>query len=148
MDPADPGILHLNPRLTSEPLVSIVLPTAGNHREIRFELQVMVENCVRSVVEHSTYENYEIVVVADQTMPDWVAEHLREIAGERVRIVPAIPGKFNFSSMINTGALAARGEYLLMLNDDIDITTPVWIERMVMYASQEGVGAVGGKLVW
>jgi GT2 family glycosyltransferase len=50
--------------------------------------------------------------------------------------------------MINKGAQAARGEYLLMLNDDIEITTPDWIERMVMYASLEGVGAVGGRLIW
>jgi O-antigen biosynthesis protein len=148
MDPGDPGVLHLNPRLEEEPLVSIIMPTAGGWREIRFELVVMAENCVRSVVENSTYENYEIVVVADEAMPDWVAKHLREIGGERVRIVPAIPGKFNFSAMINTGAQAARGEYLLLLNDDIDITTPDWIERMVMYAGQESVGAVGGKLVW
>lgn len=148
MDPDDPGVLHLNPSLAEEPLVSIVLPTAGRTREIRFEFVVMAENCVRSIVENSTYENYEIVVVADPTMEPEVEEQLREIGGERVRIVPALPGEFNFSAMINTGAQAARGEYLLLLNDDIDITTPNWIERMVMYSSQESVGAVGGRLIW
>ena len=82
MDAADPGVLHLKPRLTEEPLVSIVLPSAGSLREIRFEWVVMVENCVRSVVENSTYGNYEIVVVADRAMPEQVETRL---AGDRRR---------------------------------------------------------------
>ena len=61
MDAEDPGILHLYPRLTEQPLVSIVIPTAGQIREVRFEKVVLIENCVRSIVENSTYENYEIV---------------------------------------------------------------------------------------
>ena len=65
MDPSDPGVLHLRPRLREQPLVSIVIPTAGQVRDVRFKPVVLVENCVRGIVENSTYENYEIVVVAD-----------------------------------------------------------------------------------
>jgi GT2 family glycosyltransferase len=148
MDPDDPGILHIDPRLSEEPLVSIILPTAGTVREVRFEYLVLVENCVRSVIENSTYENYEIIIVADLMLNPEVAARLEELAGDRLRIVPAESNEFNFSAMINKGAHEARGEYLLLLNDDIDITTPSWLERMVMYSSQDGVGAVGGRLVW
>jgi O-antigen biosynthesis protein len=149
MDAEDPGILHLYPRLTEQPLVSIVIPTAGQIREVCFEEVVLIENCVRSIVENSSYENFEIVVVADHVLPEAIPARLREIAGgHRLRVVNATPGKFNFSRMINEGVVVADGEYVLLLNDDIDIATPKWIERMVMYCAQDGVGAVGGRLVW
>ena len=146
-DPDDPGVLHLQPRLHEEPLVSIVIPTAGQEREVRFEEVVLVVNCVRSIVEKSTYRNYEIVIVYGEATPAEVLQELRDTAGERLRLVP-FEGKFNFSAKINLGAVHSRGEQLLLLNDDIDVRTPDWIERMVMYAGQEGVGAVGGKLLW
>src|SRR3954451_3478909 len=60
-----PGVYHLRPRLQREPPVSIVIPTAGGRREVRFEQVVLVEHCLRSIVEVSTYENYEVVVVGD-----------------------------------------------------------------------------------
>lgn len=148
MDPSDPGVLHLRPRLHEQPLVSILIPTAGQIRDVRFKPVVLVANCVRGIVANSTYENYEIVVVADHTLEPRLVAELEEIAGERLRVVPAPPGKFNFSAMINMGAVEARGKYLLLLNDDIDIATPEWIERMVMYCAQDGVGVVGGRLVW
>jgi GT2 family glycosyltransferase len=149
MDPDDPGVLHLDQRLREQPLVSIIIPTAGQVRDVRFEPVVLVENCVEGIVEHSTYENYEIVVVADHELEPAVLADLDRIAGERLRVVNAVPGKFNFSAMINKGAVEAHGEYLLLLNDDIDVTpTPDWIERMVMYCAQDGVGVVGGRLVW
>lgn len=146
-DPDDPGILHLQPRLRSEPLVSIVIPTAGQRRDVRFEEVVLVVNCVRSILEDSSYENVEIVVVYGEATPAEVLEELRELGGERLRLVP-FEGAFDFSAKINLGALHSRGEHLLLLNDDIEVRTRDWLERMVMYNAQEGVGAVGAKLLW
>jgi O-antigen biosynthesis protein len=147
LDAVDPGILHLTPQLRREPLVSIVIPTNGQSREIRFEQVVLVVNCVRSIVERSTYGNYEIVCVVDEGTPPAVVDELREIAGERLRLIE-FAGPFDFSAKINTGAVRSAGEHLLLLNDDIEVATPNWIERMVMYSEQEGVGAVGGRLLW
>jgi O-antigen biosynthesis protein len=147
LDPVDPGILHLEPALKHEPLVSIVIPTGGQRREIRFEQVVLVVNCVRSIVERSSYENYEIVCVVDEGFDPAILEQLREIAGERLRLVE-FSGPFDFSAKINSGAVRSAGEHLLLLNDDIEITTPNWIERMVMYSAQVGIGAVGGRLLW
>ncbi len=147
LDPVDPGILHLEPALKERPLVSIVIPTGGQRREIRFEQVVLVVNCVRSIVERSTYENYEIVCVVDDGFDPALAEQLREIAGERLRLVE-FSGPFDFSAKVNSGAVRSAGEHLLLLNDDIEVTTPDWIERMVMYSAEEGIGAVGGRLLW
>jgi GT2 family glycosyltransferase len=147
MDPGNPGILHLEPRLERQPLVSIVIPTNGQIRDVRFEPTVLVVNCVRSIVEHSTYENYEIICVFDEGTNPVILRELQDIAGERLRLVK-FTGPFDFSAKINLGAVRAEGEQLLLLNDDIEITTPNWLERMVMYSECEGVGAVGAKLLW
>jgi O-antigen biosynthesis protein len=146
-DEVDAGVYHLRPALGDQPLVSIVIPTCGQVREIRYEPVVLVDNCVRSIVERSTYENYEIVCVTDTSTPKNVFDELEEIAGERVRFVE-YDRPFSFSSKINAGAIRSEGEHLLLLNDDIEVVTPDWIERMVMYSQLPDVGAVGGRLIW
>jgi len=145
-DAEDPGVYHLQPELREEPLVSIVIPTAGGSREIRYQEKVLVTHCVRSIVEDSSWRNFEIVVVADTTTPAAVIAELEAIAGERLRIVP-FDRPFSFSAKINAGAVRSRGEHLLLLNDDIEVATRDWIERMVMYSSMPEVGAVGGRLL-
>jgi GT2 family glycosyltransferase len=146
-DAADPGVLHLEPELTEQPPVSIVIPTAGQAREVRFKDVILVVNCVRSLVEDSTYENYEIVVVYGEATPPIVLQELRDIAGERLKLVK-YSGTFDFSAKVNQGAVRSEGKHLLLLNDDIEVETPNWLERMVMYGEQDGVGAVGGCLLW
>jgi O-antigen biosynthesis protein len=141
------GVYHLRPTLTEQPLVSIVIPTRGSTRQVRAQETVLVTHCVRSLVQDSTYENYELVVVADTTMDRAVADELHSIAGPRLRLVDyAKP--FNFSDKINVGALRSSGEHLLMLNDDMEVITPDWIERLVMYSSFPGIGAVGAHLLF
>ena len=145
-DPDDAGVYHLLPALTEEPLVSIVIPTAGQGRDVRYQPTVLVSHCLRSIVETSTYGNYELVVVVDAPADPALLEELREIGGERLRLVD-YEKPFSYSDKINAGAAASRGEHLLLLNDDIEVATPDWIERMVMYSAMEEVGAVGGRLV-
>ncbi|HVD86655.1 MAG TPA: glycosyltransferase [Solirubrobacterales bacterium] len=145
-DSADAGVYHLRPRLREEPLVSIVIPSAGGTREVRYERTVLVGHCVRSIVERSSYGNYEIVCVLDTAAGPEVVRELEEAAGERLRLVP-YDRPFNFSEKVNAGAARSEGEHLLLLNDDIEVATPDWIERMVMYSSLEEIGAVGGRLV-
>lgn len=146
-DRADSGVYHLRPALEREPSVSIVIPTACGSREIRYQREVLVDHCVRSVLERSSYENYEVVCVVDEGAPADAVAALRELGGERLRIVP-YDHPFNFAAKINLGARHSDGEHLLLLNDDIEVATPDWIERMVMYSSLEEVGAVGGRLLW
>jgi GT2 family glycosyltransferase len=146
-DLANPGVYHLHPVLERQPSVSIVIPTAGQSREVRYENVVLVTHCVRSIVETSTYENYEIVCVVDSSTERAVLDELRTIAGERLRLVP-FDRPFSFSAKVNVGAVRSEGEHLLLLNDDMEVVTPNWIERLVMYSQQDGVGAVGARLLW
>ena len=141
-----PGVYHLLPRLRREPLVSIVIPTAGGSREVRFQEVVLIEHCLRSIVETSTYENYEIVCVCDGGIEPGLFERLRRIAGDRLRIVP-FEEPFNFSAKVNRGVVHSSGGRVLLLNDDMEVVTPDWIERMVMYLELEQLGAVGARLI-
>lgn len=145
-DLEDSGVYRLEPRLAREPAVSIVIPTNGQTREVRYKDIVLVENCVRSIVSDSTYSNYEIVVVVDATTTQAIRDRLRASAGDRLRLVD-FDRPFNFSEKINAGVVRSEGEHLLLLNDDIEVATPDWLERMVMYSELDGVGAVGARLL-
>lgn len=131
--------------IDGDPLVSIVIPTRGSGAEIAGGERVLVVEAVRGIVERSSYPNVEFVVVADAETPDSVIEELEALCGDRLRLV-LWDRPFNFSAKMNRGAAVARGEYLLLLNDDVEIVTDDWIETMLGLAQQDGVGIVGAQL--
>ena len=141
------GVYRTRRTLPSPPPVSILLPTKGSRGPVRGTDTTLVLHAVESVVNRSSYPDYEIVVLADDVMPESVADDLVAIAGPRLRIVP-FSGPFNFSRKINHGALEAANELLLLLNDDIEIITPDWIETMVGAVQPDDVGMVGAKLLY
>jgi GT2 family glycosyltransferase len=145
-DGAYPGVYHLRPALEDHPKVSIVIPTGGQSYEVRYAPEILVLHCVRSIVETSTYESYEIVCVVDDSVDEPVLKALREIAGDRLRLV-RFERPFSFSAKINLGTIRSKGEHLLLLNDDMEVVTPNWIERLVMYSEQPEIGAVGARLL-
>lgn len=147
VDSRRPGGCRLRPALSKTPLVSIVIPTCGQSRAIRGVPTVLVLHCVRSILATSTYPDFEIVCVADEDTDPAMLEELRVLGGERLRVV-AYDEPFNFSAKVNLGAAHSDGEHLLFLNDDMEVITPDWIERMVMYSGHRGIGAVGAQLRW
>lgn len=144
-DAHDAGVYHLRPALRHTPPVSIVLPTGGHRREVRTESVVLPVHCLRSITSMTTYPDYEVVCVADAATPPDVLDQLREIGGDRLRLV-RFDRPFSFSAKINVGAIHSSGEHLLLLNDDMEIATADWIQRLVMYSGTDGVGAVGARL--
>ena len=119
------------------PLVTIVIPTNGRDQ--------MIARCVHSIVARSVHRRIEIVVV--DTSPGGL--NLDDIArtGLALRTVP-LTGPFNFSTACNLGAAEGSGEVLLFLNDDTEVESPDWIERMLDHALAPGVGPVGAKLLY
>lgn len=138
------GVYHLRPDLTDAPLVSVIVPTAGARRVIGPEDVVLVEACARGLMA-SSYTNWELVLVVDPATPDGVVERVRTVVGERLVELRA-DGPFDYSARNNEAALVARGEYVLLLNDDVVPRSADWIEHMLVHACTPGVGAVGARL--
>ena len=100
--------------------------------------------------QESTYENYEIVVVENNSENPATFEYYKELESfaHNVRVVYWEGSGFNFSSLINYGASLAEGDYLLMLNDDTQVYSENWIETMLGYCQRGDVGAVGLRLYY
>jgi O-antigen biosynthesis protein len=144
-DPEHPRLLRLRPELTRRPRVSIVIPTGGHRRVVHGRLMNLVANCVGSVVRRSTYPDYEMVCVVDEGTDDDAVDELVAAGGDKLRLVP-YGQQFNFARKINLGVLHARNDFLVLLNDDTEVISPDWIESLLMFASDPGVGTVGAKL--
>lgn len=143
--PTSGGSLDLRYALRAEPLVSIIIPTRGSSATIAGAPRVLVVEAIRGILQRSTYRNVEFVVVADDETPQAVIDELRHLAGERLSLV-RWSEPFNFSAKMNRGAVHARGDYLLMLNDDVELVSEDWIERLLGLAQQPGIGLVSGLL--
>jgi O-antigen biosynthesis protein len=131
---------------TVEPLVSVIIPTRGTAADVRGARRVLVVELIREILARSSYRALEFVVVADDATPQPVIDDLDRLDGD-IRLV-RWSEPFNFSAKINRGAAHARGELLLLLNDDIEPITPDWIRTMVDLAGDPAVGAVGATLLY
>ena len=136
-----------------QPLVSIVVPTRCSRGVVWGIERVMVLEAVRSIVERSSWTNYEVVLVVDAPDHDAVAAHehlmaeLAELLGDRLVVVDW-DRPFNFSEKCNAGALAASGEHLVFLNDDVEVVDGNWLEVLVGFTREPDVGAAGLRLLF
>jgi GT2 family glycosyltransferase len=132
------GSFRIRYAIEGTPLVSLIVPTRGDPDPL--------QACLHSL-RRTRYPHFEVVVVADEpAVPEWVRR--LEIA-DRIRWhALAQPQGFNFSEKINAGATVARGEHLLLLNDDTEIDDGEWLEAMLEYSQQPEIGAVGAKLLY
>lgn len=124
----------------NHPLVSIVIPTKDQ--------VAILDTCLSSIFEKSTYDNFEVILIENNsTEPETFNyyERIGSIYGERVSVI-RWEHEFNFSKLMNFGAAAAKGDYLLLLNNDTEVISPNWIETMLGICSQADVGIVGAKL--
>lgn len=131
--------------LPSEPLVSIIIPTAGKTVQIGGKPVNLLVQCISRIREISTYTNYEFVIVHNGDLSD---ETYAVVRDERTRFVLYSDPVFNIAKKLNLGGSAAAGEYFLLINDDIWILTPNWIERMLEQFAKPHVGVVGVKLIY
>jgi GT2 family glycosyltransferase len=139
------GVHHTIRDVIGDPLVSIVIPTRGVFATIDGRDQCFLLDAIASIQEKSTYANIEFVIVVDDVADPAVLTDLRRLAGEKLRLV-VWDKPFNFSDKVNFGAVHASGEYLLILNDDVTVITPDWIERLLALAQLPGAGMAGAML--
>jgi len=120
------------------PLVSLIIPTRNGLE--------LTKQCIDSIVEKTTYPNYEIIIVDNNSDdPEALAyfEMLKE--NDRIRVLRD-ERPFNYSALNNNAVAQANGEYVGLINNDIEVISPDWLSEMMSIALQPGVGAVGARL--
>lgn len=135
----DLGFYRVQYPVQGEPLVSIIIPNKDEAETLKA--------CMESIREKTAYQNYEIIVVENNSVTDEIFRYYKELSGEGVRLL-RYKKPFNYSAINNFGARAAKGEYLLFLNNDVTIITPEWLEEMLGVCQRPEVGAVGVKLLY
>lgn len=120
------------------PLVSLIIPTR-NAREL-------VKQCIDSILALTTYPAYEILLVDNGSDDPAALEYFAKLPQDgRIKVIRD-DGPFNYSALNNNAVRQSRGEYIGLINNDIEVITPQWLEEMVALAAQPGVGAVGARL--
>lgn len=124
----------------SKPLVSIVIPTKDHISDL--------QTCIDSIINKSTYQNYEIVVIDNASVLDESAVYFEDVQKNNKAVkVFRLECKFNYS-YINNQAIQrfCNGDYILLLNNDTEVITPDWLEQMLFYAEKDDIGSVGALL--
>lgn len=137
-EPAEPYRRQAYPPV-SDARVSIVIPFRDQPELLR--------NCLRSL-RRSTFRRYEIVLVDNGSREPGTERLLTRIARQRKYRLLRQPGPFNFSLLCNAGAAAATGDHLLFLNNDTEVLTRDWLERLLALAADPAVGVVGATLLY
>ena len=132
------GYYRVYYRLKDKPLVSIIIPNKNN-REI-------LARCIESILNMSTYPNYEILILENNSTEDGIFVYYESLRKEHCVRIIRWEKPFNYASINNFGALHAKGERLLFLNNDIEVINPDWLERMMEHFVKPDVGIVGAKL--
>ena len=135
---AFPTIYRIKYELKETPKVSIIIPNKNHCEDLK--------RCIRSIKRLTTYSNYEIVIVDNQSNEEDLVEFYDQLrCDDRTNIV-SFDKEFNYSEANNFGVRYATGEYYILLNNDTEVISPAWIEEMLMYAQRDDIGAVGAKL--
>ena len=143
--PGHPGQYRIERELDPGHRVSIVIPTMGQSGRVWGAERVFVVEAVRSALAHTNHADVEVVVVYDPPTPAKVLDELRQIAGNRLVLVP-YRKPFNFSEKINVGFLASTGSRVVLLNDDVEIRSDGWLEQLVAPLDEPDVGMTGARL--
>ncbi|MFA7238508.1 MAG: glycosyltransferase [Sulfuricellaceae bacterium] len=123
---------------SSAPLVSLIIPT---HNGLH-----LIKQCIESILAKTTYQNYEILVVDNNSDdPNTLAYFASLAENNRIRVLRD-ERPFNYSALNNAAVQQARGEYVGLINNDIEVIAPEWLDEMMGLAIQLGVGAVGACL--
>ena len=133
-------IFKITYEIIGEPKISIIIPNKDHVEDLR--------RCITSIIEKSTYDNYEIIVVENNSETREIFAYYEELANNPAVKIITYKGDFNYSAINNLGVSEASGEYVLLLNNDIQIITVNWMEELLMYAQRPDVGAVGAKLYY
>ena len=122
------------------PLVSLVIPTRNGLD--------LLKQCIDSILTKTTYKNYEILIVDNNSdCPKALTYFASIVKNKRIKVLRD-QRPFNYSALNNTAIKQAKGQYVALINNDIEVISPEWLTEMLSIAIQPGVGAVGARLLY
>jgi GT2 family glycosyltransferase len=122
------------------PSVTVIVPTRDRHD--------LLAVCAAGVLERTDYQPLELLIIDNGSTDPATLALLETLQGDqRVRVLRQ-PGAFNFAALCNRAALAAHGDMLLLLNNDVEVLDPGWLGRLIAHATKPGIGAAGAKLLY
>ncbi|QNM06872.1 glycosyltransferase family 2 protein [Qiania dongpingensis] len=132
------GRYQVRYRVQGKPMVSVLIPNKDHIEDL--------SKCIDSILEKTIYDNYEIIIIENNSTEQDTFAYYEEISrNEKINIVYWKKG-FNYSALNNYGAAFAKGEFLLLLNNDTEVIDGNWMEQMLGSCQRNGIGAVGAKL--
>ena len=135
------GTYKIDYKVKGNPKVTILIP---NYNEAK-----TLKTCIDSILKLTTYKNYEIVIIENNSTEKSIFTYYKELEKEeKVKILYYPEKGFNYSKIINYGVKNTDGEYIIQLNNDTELLTPDWLEKMVGMNQRDDVGAVGVKLYY
>jgi len=132
------NIYKVNWLIEEEPLVSLIIPTYNGYE--------ITKQAIDSILEKTTYQNYEILLVDNNSNDPIALEYFDELDKHEKVTVLRYPYPFNYSAINNFAAKQARGSIVGLVNNDVEVITPEWLTEMVSHAQREDIGCVGAML--
>lgn len=135
------AVYRIQYKIQGEPLVSIVIPNYEFKREL--------QTCLESIYEKTTYHNFEIIIIENNSRSAEIFQYYEEIQQRWSNLKVVVwDDYFNYSAINNFGMKYASGEHIILLNNDTEVLTPDWIQEMLMFSQRKDVGAVGVMLYY
>lgn len=138
-----PSTYKVDFEIEGEPLVSILIPSKDHTEDL--------DKCLRSIYANTSWHNYEIIVIENNSERPETFAYYEKILGDSAYPrcqVARYTGEFNFSAINNFGRQYAEGEYLLLLNNDVEVINKGWLTELLMQASRPGVAMCGAMLYY
>ena len=135
------GIYEVQYEFKGNPKVSILIPNKDSIKLLR--------NCINSILKLSTYDNYEIIIIENNSENEKTFDYYETIQKlDKVKVITYPEKGFNYSKIINYGVKNCDGDFVLQLNSDTEVITPNWLEKFIGYGAREEVGVVGARLYY
>ena len=135
------GVYEIQYEVEGNPSVSIIIPSKDNIN--------LLKTCVNSILSLTTYNNYEILIVENNSTEEKTFEYYKELEkNEKIRVITYPEKGFNYSKIINYGVRNSTSDFVVQLNNDTKLLTPNWLEKFIGFAQRKDVGAVGARLYY
>lgn len=141
LDSSVPTTYHIKYEIDGNPLISVIIPNKDHTDDL--------DVCLKSLYEKSSYKNFEVIIVENNSTEKETFEYYEALAQKHSNVkIVKWEGNFNYSAINNFGVNYAKGEFILLLNNDVEIINGSCLEEMLMFAQRKDVGAVGAKLYY